>query len=84
MNTSAGPNRGRSAPAGTAMFSRKLKGDTMSSNYEISYFNRSGSFKRCEKWYNILKSDDSNLYNCLFYKMKKVLSHQFFATFSVF
>ena len=61
VNTSAGPNWGRSAPAGTAMFSRKLKGNTMSSKYEISYFNRSGSFKRCEKWYYSLKSDDPNL-----------------------
>ena len=82
--TSAGPKRGRLAPESTAMSSQNLKGDTISSNYKINSFNGSGSFRRCEKWYNLLKSDHPNLYNCLFYKMTKVLSHQFFVTFAVF
>ena len=84
MNTSAGPNLGRSAPAGSARSSQNRKGDTISSNYKISCFNGSGSSKRCEKWYNLSKLDDPNSYNCLFYNIKKVLSHQFFVTFSVF
>ena len=67
MITSAGPKRGRLAPESTAMSSQNLKGDTISSNYEISFFNGSGLFRRC-----------------IFDKMTKVLSHQFFVTFSVF
>ena len=76
MITSPGPNQGRSAPATTAMSSQKIKGDTISSNYKISCFIGSGSFKRCEKWYNWLISDDPNLYKFLLKhpqkKLKKV------------
>ena len=63
----------RLAPESTAMSSQNLKGDTISSNYKISCFNGSGSFRRCEKWYNLLKSDHPNLYNCLLKHRQKTV-----------